>query len=197
MVFFGFITLVCANLSFNLYDMNYLYLKALHIIFVVIWFSGLFYMVRLMIYTREAQNKPNEERSILTQQLLVMQSRLWYIITWPGALGTTIFGLWMIFVNPALLKLPWMHFKLFLVFLLWAYHLRCQIIHNAQKKGRFYLTSFALRLWNEIPTLLLVSVVFLAVVKSQSGFMWGLVLVLLLGSILFIASLLYKKSRKE
>lgn len=177
--------------------MDYLYLKALHIIFVVIWFSGLFYMVRLMIYTREAQNKPAEERKVLTPQLLIMQSRLWYIITWPGALGTTVFGLWMIFVNPALLKLPWMHIKLFLVFLLWVYHVRCQIIHNAQKKGIFTLTSFALRLWNEVPTLILVSVVFLAVVKSQSGFMWGVASVLILGALVFIVSFIYKKNREK
>lgn len=177
--------------------MDYLYLKALHIIFVVIWFSGLFYMVRLMIYTREAQNKPVEERSVLIPQLLIMQSRLWFIITWPGALGTTAFGLWMIFVNPALLKLPWMHIKLFLVFLLWVYHVRCHAMHASQKKGIFKSTSFALRLWNEVPTLILAGVVFLAVVKSQSGFMWGVAAMLILGTLIFMASALYKKFRKD
>lgn len=177
--------------------MDYLYLKALHIIFVVIWFSGLFYMVRLMIYTREAQNKSMEERNILTNQFLLMQSRLWYIITWPGALGTTIFGFWMIIVNPTLLKLPWMHIKLFLVFLLWVYHVRCHVMHAEQKKGIFKFTSFTLRLWNELPTLILVMVVFLAVVKSQSSFIWGGAAMLILGTLIFIASVLYKKNRKD
>jgi len=72
--------------------MNYSYIKALHIIFVVTWFAGLFYIVRLFIYFAEAQEKPEPERSILQNQFRIMQKRLWYGITWPSAILTLIFG---------------------------------------------------------------------------------------------------------
>ncbi|MCX8079890.1 MAG: CopD family protein [Bacteroidia bacterium] len=177
--------------------MEYLYLKSLHIVFMVTWFAGLFYMVRLMVYTREAQDKPMEERRVLTPQLLLMQGRLWYIIAWPGAIGTLIFGVWMLIVNPGLLKMPWMHVKLLMVAGLLAYHLRCEKLYRNQKKGFFSKTSFRLRLFNEIPTLILVAVVFLAVVKSESGLMWGGSAVALLGILIFAASWVYKKKRES
>lgn len=75
--------------------MLYFYIKALHIIFVITWFSGLFYIVRLFIYSAEANEKPEPDRGILLKELGIMQSRLWYIITWPSAILTLIFGTWM------------------------------------------------------------------------------------------------------
>ena len=95
--------------------MDYAYVKALHIIFVVCWFAALFYMVRLFIYATEAQKKDDVARPILTQQLLLMQKKLWYIIGWPGMIGTFIFGGWMLFMNMSLLSLPWMWLKLIAV----------------------------------------------------------------------------------
>ena len=76
----------------------YFYVKALHIIFVVTWFSGLFYIVRLFIYSAEAHLKPEPERTILLRQFGQMQHRLWYIITWPSAILTLVLGTWMGFL---------------------------------------------------------------------------------------------------
>ena len=104
----------------------YLYLKALHIIFVVCWFAGLFYIVRLFVYYAEAQLKSDIEKEILSNQYQIMTSRLWYIITFPAAVLATIFGVWMLVENPALLQMPWMHVKLLFVVLLWLYHFKCQ-----------------------------------------------------------------------
>jgi len=94
-------------------EMNYLYLKALHIIFIVTWFAGLFYIVRLFVYQVEAAEKSNEE---LKSQLALMARRLWLGITWPSAIITLIFGTSLIISNPAWLKLPFMHIKLGFVF---------------------------------------------------------------------------------
>ena len=70
-------------------------IKALHIIFVVTWFAGLFYIVRLFIYQREAQDKPERERAVLTEQFKLMSKRLWLGITWPSAIITSILGPWL------------------------------------------------------------------------------------------------------
>ena len=103
--------------------MEYNYIKSLHIIFVVCWFAALFYIVRLFVYTTEAQLKEEPAKSILTEQLQVMQKKLWYIIGWPAMIGTFVFGFWMIFINLNLLTKPWMWLKLIAVLLLFFYHL--------------------------------------------------------------------------
>src|SRR4051812_22265539 len=105
--------------------MDYKYILALHVIFVVCWFAALFYMVRLFIYATEAQKKDDIERPILTKQLVLMQKKLWYIIGWPGLIGTFVFGLWMLWLNIGLLQMPWMWLKLISVALLALYHLEC------------------------------------------------------------------------
>jgi protoporphyrinogen IX oxidase len=79
--------------------MDYIYLKALHIVFIVTWFAALFYIVRLFIYVVEVQSEDDVARPILTKQLLLMQKRLWFIIGWPGMLGTIALGLIMFFYN--------------------------------------------------------------------------------------------------
>ncbi len=81
--------------------MDYLYVKALHIIFVVTWFAGLFYIPRLFIYQTEAEDKSEPAKLILQTQFKLMSKRLWYIITWPSALLASIFGIWLIYLNPA------------------------------------------------------------------------------------------------
>ena len=95
--------------------MDYKYILSLHLIFVVCWFAGLFYIVRLFIYTKEAFEKQEPEKSILTKQLLLMQRKLWYIITWPAAILAVIFGSWMLIENTVLLMQPWMWLKLIFV----------------------------------------------------------------------------------
>lgn len=161
----------------------YLYLKALHIIFIICWFSGLFYIVRLFVYYAEAQLKPPVEKQILSNQYKIMIHRLWFIITFPAAILATIFGLWLILENPYLIHQSWMHMKLLFVFLLWAYHLKChqyvkQTQVNALKKSSKYF-----RLWNEGATLILFAVVFLVILKNAIHWIFafaGLVLLLIL-----------------
>jgi protoporphyrinogen IX oxidase len=177
--------------------MDFLYIKALHIIFVVCWFAALFYIVRLFIYTTEAQKKDTIAKTILTEQLLVMQRKLWYIIGWPSLVGTYIFGFWMIWQNPSYLYLTWMWLKLISVGVLTIYHIGCQRILSSQKKGLFKLSSLKLRLLNELATVLLVAIVFLVVVKSTSGLLVGLLGLLGFAATLMIGVLIYKKSRKK
>ncbi len=175
--------------------MNVLYLKALHIIFVVCWFAALFYIVRLFIYTTEASQKEEPSKTILTQQLLFMQKKLWFIIGWPSAIGTLIFGFWMLFTNIALLTLPWMWLKLIFVFGLVIYHIGCHSIYKQQTNGIFKHTSFKLRLFNELATILLVAVVFLVVVKSTSGLIWGMLGMFIFAALLMLGVSAYKKYR--
>jgi len=164
---------------------------------MVSWFSALFYIVRLFIYTREAQDKPAEVRFILTSQFLIMQRRLWFFISWPGMIGTLVFGFWMLFLSPALLSLPWMWLKLIAVFLLLFYHLECQRILNQQKAGVFTSSSFKLRLFNELATIFLVSIVFLVVLKSTSGFVWGLLGMFVFAALLMLAVALVRRRNKK
>jgi putative membrane protein len=177
--------------------MEYNYIKALHIIFVVCWFAGLFYMVRLFIYTIEAYQKEEPAKSILTQQLLIMQRKLWFIISWPSAIGTTIFGTWMLIQNPVLLTQPWMWLKLIFVGLLWLYHLQCHFIYKQQLAGIYKQSSFKLRLFNEGGTVLLVAIVFLVVIKSSSGLVWGMLGLFIFAALLMSGVYLYKKQRSS
>lgn len=175
--------------------MEYVYIKALHIVFVVSWFAALFYIVRLFIYATEAQLKDEQSKTILTPQLLLMQRRLWNIIGWPAMIGTFVFGLWMLIVNPGLLSQPWMWIKLILVGLLAIYHIECQRILKKQSQGVFSYSSFKLRLFNELATVFLVAIVFLAVVKSQNGLLWGLLGLIAFAAVLMLGVTLYKKNR--
>jgi putative membrane protein len=113
-------------------------LKALHIIFVVSWFAGLFYIVRLFIYHTEAQQKPAIEKEILSKQFIEMEKKLWWIITTPAMILTFVFGTWMIALNHEYyLNAPWMHVKLGFVGLLLIYHFVCQKILNDLRYNKF------------------------------------------------------------
>jgi putative membrane protein len=177
--------------------MDFLYVKSIHIVFVVSWFAALFYIVRLFIYTTEAQSKDAVAKPILTEQLLLMQRKLWYIIGWPAMIGTFIFGWWMIFLNVNYLYLPWMWLKLIAVGLLTIYHFFCHAILSQQKKGVFKYSSFKLRLLNELATIFLVAIVFLVVVKSTSGLLWGMLGLFGFAGTLMLAVFIYKKRRKQ
>jgi len=177
--------------------MEYLYLKALHIIFVVTWFSGMFYLVRLFIYNSEANSKPEPDRSILQKQFTLMSGRLLYIITWPSAILTLIIGLYMLHLNTALLYMGWMHVKLTLLVLLFIYHHTLHFLYKQQRRGVFRYTGMQLRIWNEASTILLVAIVFLAVVKSNLSMVYGVVGLLLFAMLLMLSIRLYKMVRKE
>ena len=92
--------------------MDFLYVKALHIIFVVTWFAGLFYIIRLFIYHIEAEKKLDPAKEILQTQYKLMSKRLWYIITWPSAILASFFAFWMLYQSPYYLSEPWMHVNL-------------------------------------------------------------------------------------
>jgi protoporphyrinogen IX oxidase len=161
----------------------YNYIKALHITFIVTWFSGLFYMVRLFIYNTEAAEKPEPEKGILQRQLQLMIRRLWMGITWPSAILTAIFGPWMWVLMGSLPT--WLMIKLCFVLGLYLYHFSLQIIYKEQAKGIFRFSSTQLRIWNEVATIFLVAIVMLAVVKQNMSWAWGL-----LGLVLFVILLM-------
>lgn len=173
----------------------YLYIKALHIIFVVTWFAGLFYIVRLFIYSAEANIKSEPERSILFKQLALMQNRLWYIITWPSAILTLIFGGWLWYLYGSLPT--WLLVKLCFVLGLFLYHLSLHVIFKQQAKGLFKYSSQQLRMWNELATLFLIIIVMLAVVKQMLSFVWGIAVLFAFAIVMMIAIKLYKKYRKD
>src|SRR3984885_1820039 len=155
----------------------YNYIKALHIIFIVTWFSGLFYMVRLFIYNTEAAAKPEPDRTILQEQFRIMIRRLWLGITWPSAILTLIFGPWMmILMGSAPL---WLQVKIGFVVLLYAYHFSLHYIYRQQMKGVFRWSSQQLRIWNEVATVFLVAIVMLATVKDSMSWARGLIGLLL------------------
>ena len=174
--------------------MLYFYIKALHIIFVVTWFSGLFYMVRLFIYAEEAYKKEEPEKTILLAQFAIMKKRLWYGITWPSAILTIIFGIWVWQLYGSLPA--WLQVKLFFVIVLFLYHLTLHAIFRQQKKGVFKYSSQKLRLWNEVATILLVAIVMLATVKNLMSVVWGITGIILFSLILIFAINIYKKVRR-
>lgn len=176
---------------------HYTIWKALHIIFVVSWFAGLFYMVRLFIYHTEANMRPENERKVLQDQFNLMQWRLWYIITTPAMLFTVVFGTLMLFANPSLLQLPWMHLKLGFVVVLLGYHFISQGIMNRLKNGTFRWTSGHLRLWNEVATLILVAIVFLVEMQSTLGWVGGVIGFFGTGIALMLGIRLYKRLRRS
>ena len=173
----------------------YLYVKAIHIVFIVTWFSGLFYIVRLFIYNAEAEAKPELEKSILRPQFNMMTRRLWYGITWPSAILTLIFGPWMLYLYHALPD--WLLVKLAFVVGLYGYHLLLHRIFKQQMNGVFTWTSQQLRVLNEVATIFLVAVVLLVVVKESLSAVWGLLGLVLFIIILMTAITIYKKVRSQ
>lgn len=182
--------------------MSYLYFKAIHIIFVVTWFAGLFYMPRLLIYNVEANAQPKEIKAVLQSQFGIMMKRLWYGITWPSAILTLIFGLTVLLKGGWLgvLFKPeglWLLLKLILVLILYAYHFVTHIIFKQQQRGVFKLSSQQLRMWNEAATIFLICIVMLVVVKQGISLVWGIVGTLLLVVVLMLAIRIYKRTRNK
>lgn len=177
--------------------MDFLYIKALHIIFVVTWFAGLFYIVRLFIYQTEAENKLEPAKSILQTQYKLMSKRLWYIITWPSAILASIFAFWMLYQNPAYLYLSWMLVKLAFVLALYFYQGFCHNIYKKLQNDIIKYSAFKLRMLNEVSTIILFAVVFLVTVKSAINWIWGVVGIILFGILMMLGIKLYKKIREK
>lgn len=176
----------------------YAYLKALHIIFIVTWFAGMFYIVRLFIYNAEANDKPEPQKSILQDQFSLMIKRLWFGITWPSAILTLIFGPLTWFSLYTFNSLPsWLLIKLHFVFFLYLYHFSLHKIYKQQAAGIFNYSSQKLRVWNEVATIFLVPIVMLATVKSSLSWVWGLVGLIGLIIVLMSAIKIYKALRRS
>lgn len=181
--------------------MYMLYIKALHVIFVVTWFAALFYMPRLLIYHREAQDKSEPERGILSAQLKIMQRRLWNMIAWPGMALSWTFGLWTA-INPYPYVFPypwnqiWFILKFGFVLTLTLYHLKTHFIYRQMQNDIFRWTSMRLRMWNEVATLLLFVIIFLVIPKQNDGWVWALFALVLTGLAIYIAVLLYRRHRR-
>ena len=180
----------------------YAYLKALHIIFIVTWFAGMFYIVRLFIYNAEAAEKQEPEKSILQKQFGIMIKRLWFGITWPSAVLTLIIGPWVMLNGNWDRTLGeeagrWLLIKLVFVVLLYVYHFSLHAIYKQQSLGVFNYSSQKLRLWNEVATILLVPIVMLATVKQSISWVWGLVGLVGFIIILMSAIKIYKSLRSK
>ncbi len=135
-----------------------LWLKAFHVVFVVTWFAGLFYLPRLFIYHVTATDAPGRERFV------IMERRLFGIMTLGAALAA-LFGISMIVAAPVYLTFGWLRVKLALVALLAGYHVWCHRLMVALREGKNRRSERWLRLFNEVPALLLIAIVVLAVVK--------------------------------
>ncbi|MGB0884414.1 MAG: protoporphyrinogen oxidase HemJ [Flavobacteriales bacterium] len=175
----------------------YLYIKALHIIFIVTWFAGLFYIVRLFIYHAEASEKSEEAQKHLIPQYQLMSKRLWTIITWPSLILTLILGSSLLFLEPAWLNMPWMKLKLFAVLLLVIYHFYCHHIYKKLQQNEVLWTGQFLRIFNEVATLLLFAIVFLVVLKSFLSMWLGLSGFIGLAILLMLGIKLYKSIRNK
>lgn len=177
--------------------MEYNYIKALHLIFVITWFAGLFYIVRLFVYHAEAKQKPQPEQDILIKQYQLMQYRLWYIITWPSAILASLFAFYLLYLNPYWLEQSWMHIKLAFVLLLYVYHLKChQIFKQLQCDDVKYSSSF-FRIWNEGATIILFAIVFLVILKNAINWIFGVIGILVFSILIMLGYKFYKRIREK
>lgn len=178
----------------------YDYIKSLHLIFVITWFAGLFYIVRLFVYHAEAKQKPQPEQDILIKQYQIMQYRLWYIITWPSAVLASFFAFWMLFfteIGQVWLQQPWMHVKLAFVLLLYIYHLKCHQIFKNLQKNEVKQSSNFFRIWNEGATIILFAVVFLVILKNAINWIYGVIGIFVFSIVIMMGFKFYKKIREK
>src|SRR5690554_4898658 len=175
----------------------YLYLKSLHLIFIITWFAGLFYVVRLFVYQIEASQKPSPEKEILGKQLKIMAYRLWYIITWPSMILALIFGTVLVIIIPEWLYAPWMQVKLAFVLILIIYNFKCQQIFTQLQNGVVKYSSNYMRLFNEVPTIILFSVVFLVILKDGVNWIYGTIGIIVFSMLLMIGYKWYKRIREK
>jgi putative membrane protein len=135
-----------------------LWFKAFHIVFVVTWFAGLFYLPRLFVYHADAADAVSNER------FKVMERRLFIMMTIGGALSV-VFGVCVVLLAPSFMQAHWLHAKLTLVVLLILYHLWCQRLMAAFRADANRHSARWFRMFNEVPSLLLIAIVILVVVK--------------------------------
>lgn len=192
-----FIYYLCYKIITQFPNMLFFYLKSLHIIFVVTWFAGLFYIVRLFIYDVEASAKDEPVRGILQTQFRIMEKRLWYGITWPSMVLAILFGSWIVYVNPWFLSQSFFLLKLAFVAGLVVYHFICHRIFKKLQNNEPSMSAGGLRMWNELATLFLVSIVFIIVLRNTLSFLWGIAGLVLFAALLMAAIRVYKIIREK
>ncbi len=176
--------------------MAYYWFKSFHLIGVVVWFAGLFYLVRLFVYHAEASQEAEPAQTILKNQYEIMEKRLYHIITTPGMVVTVAMAIALLITEPEVLKDGWLHIKLAFVAALIVYHFYCGRIMRRLAAGQCNWSGQQFRALNEAPTVLLVAIVLLAVFKNSLPTditAWGI-----LGMIVLMAASiqLYAKKRR-
>ena len=129
-----------------------------------------------------------------------MTYRLWYIITWPSAILSSIFAFWMLFftdLGQAWLQMPWMHVKLGFVFALYLYHWKCQQIFSQLQNNEVKYSSNFMRLWNEGATIILFAVVFLVILKNEFNWIYGVIGIILFSILIMLGFKFYKRIREK
>ncbi len=177
--------------------MAYQWFKAFHIIGVVVWFAGLFYIVRLFVYHAEASQESEPAKTILTNQYKIMEKRLYNIITTPGMVVTVVMAIGLLTTEPEILKDRWLHIKLAFVGILLVYHFYCGRIMRRLAKGECNWSGQQFRALNEAPTILLVAIVLLAVFKNNLPTditAWGIFAMVV---VMAVTIQLYAKKRKR
>lgn len=177
--------------------MLYYYLKSLHLIFVITWFAGLFYIVRLFVYQIEAFDKPSPAKEILGAQLKIMTRRLWYIITWPSMILAIGFALGLMVLRPDFLSDTWMQVKLGFVVALIAYHIKCHLIFKELQNDKVSYSSNFMRLFNEGATIILFAVVFLVVLKNAVDWIYGTLGIVIFSVLIMLGFKMYKRIRER
>lgn len=176
--------------------MTYLHFKALHIIFVVSWFAGLFYLPRIFVYHTEAQQRSEQEKLILSSAYTKAAKLLMNAIMTPAMCLTLVTGATLLYITPEWLSQGWMQVKLGFVVALAGYHFYCLRLVGELRQGVFRHSSLQLRLWNEVATVLLFSIVFLVVLKNTVDWLWG-VLGLLIFSVTIMSAVRVAKKIRE
>jgi protoporphyrinogen IX oxidase len=177
--------------------MEYYYIKSLHLIFVITWFAGLFYIVRLFVYQIEALYKPSPEKEILGAQFKIMAKRLWYIISWPSMILAIVFAIWLVVLRPFYLTDAWMQVKLGLVVLLIIYHIKCHLIFKQLQNDVVKHSSNFMRLFNEGATILLFAIVFLVILKNAVNWIYGVVGIVAFSVLIMLGYKFYKRLREK
>ncbi len=177
--------------------MEYNYIKAIHLLFVITWFAGLFYIVRLFVYHAEALQKPQPDQNILVKQYQIMQYRLWYIITWPSAVLASLFAIYLLYLVPEWLSQSWMQIKLAFVVLLYLYHAKCHQIFKQLQQNKVNHSSNFFRVWNEGATIILFAVVFLVILKTAFDWIYGVIGIFVFSITIMIGYKFYEKIREK
>ena len=181
--------------------MLYTIIKAIHIIFMVSYFAGIFYLVRLFVYYKDTDDFEEQKQKILREQYVFMARRLWNIITVPAGTIMLITGIIMIFMNLGLMKTPWFHLKLTFLLGLLAYHYWCwkKVLEMKRLSGSALPTAnIKLRQANEIATFILFLVVFTVILKSTViTYWWQLIVGFIILVALIMATVKLVNKKKE